>query len=356
MLDNLEKKERFLREVKGSRVFIPDLYALFPNWKFNVNGQYEIVKNKTERWLESWIKSDTLRHRMQIANFAKLAACIYSDASEEECLMMAYYHLWVFLWDDELDCGPLTADHKKALHFKKDTDAVLDYTLGERPFNGHPPPMTPVMTAFSTVAQKVVAGSTADVRRRFLAELKFYVNGACILPFHRNTVKTNLLTVKGFLEQREASGGCGPSIALMLYVYHLNIPGSILDHEAMRTINNQACMMGHLINDIVSFHKELRDDQLDNIVPVLAIANGYSLQEAINDACDLVREARKTFEDAEKRVPIPTGNVELDRQIKRYIQGCKDLVTGVVNWYCCNERYFGKNPKKEGNKIFLDIP
>src|ERR1700720_5012757 len=60
MLDNLEKKERFLREVKGSRVFIPDLYALFPNWKFNVNGKYEIVKNKTERWLERCLFSTCL--------------------------------------------------------------------------------------------------------------------------------------------------------------------------------------------------------------------------------------------------------------------------------------------------------
>ena len=59
------------------------------------------------------------------------------------------------------------------------------------------------------------------------------------------------------------------------YVYRLNIPGYILDHEAMRIIRDQACTLGHLsvpficfgftrassfltrINDIVSFHKEL---------------------------------------------------------------------------------------------------
>jgi hypothetical protein len=35
---------------------------------------------------------------MQIANFPKLAACLYPDALEEECLMMSYYHLWVLLF------------------------------------------------------------------------------------------------------------------------------------------------------------------------------------------------------------------------------------------------------------------
>jgi hypothetical protein len=100
---------------------------------------------------------------MQIANFPKLAACLYPDALEEECLMMSYYHLWVLLFVfisssslfrlvcfrysfgttvqkrsqrissilsdlpsyPELDCGPLTNDPQKALAFKKATDALL---------------------------------------------------------------------------------------------------------------------------------------------------------------------------------------------------------------------------------------
>jgi hypothetical protein len=116
----------------------------------------------------------------------------------------------------ELDCGPLAHDPTRALLFKKDTNAALDYTLGEHPFHVHPPPMTPAMTAFSRVAEKVVVGATLEARQRFLSELKFYVDGACILPLHRNNGKNDFLTVEGFLKQREASGGCGPSIALVL--------------------------------------------------------------------------------------------------------------------------------------------
>jgi len=118
------------------------------------------------------------------------------------------------------------------------------------------------------------------------------------------------------------------------------------------------------------------DNQIDNIIPVLAMENKYSLQQAINDACDLVQEARRIFDDAEKCVPVPTGNADLDEQIKRYIHGCEDLVTGLLDWWYAsfpasslgvfltciiselshgNERYFGKTSKREGNKIFLEI-
>jgi hypothetical protein len=51
----LERQEHFLREIKGSQVVIPDLYALFPGWKFNINRNYDTVKNQTNRWLERCI-------------------------------------------------------------------------------------------------------------------------------------------------------------------------------------------------------------------------------------------------------------------------------------------------------------
>jgi hypothetical protein len=119
---------------------------------------------------------------------------------------------------------------------------------------------------------------------------------------------------------------------------------------------------------------------LDNIVPILALVNECSLQEAINNACDLVCKAREVLEDAEKRVPVPTGDGEHDKQVTRYIQACKDVAAGNVSWryvilvyvfikYAGSERlgvlaivflisyhskrYFGMNPKLEGNHVHL---
>jgi hypothetical protein len=47
-----EGKEKILHRIRGSRVVIPDLFALFPGWKFNVNRHYDSVKIKTDKWLE----------------------------------------------------------------------------------------------------------------------------------------------------------------------------------------------------------------------------------------------------------------------------------------------------------------
>lgn len=157
-----------------------------------------------------------------------------------------------------------------------------------------------------------------------------------------------------FMTQRARSGGAGPSITLLLYIYHIDLPALILEHEALQTIFQQSCLIVHMVNDIVSFVKEIRDDQLDNIVPVLAIEHNIVLQDAIERACELVRKARQTLEAAESRIPH-TGSEELDSQIARYVQGCKDVAAGNLHWSYHNARYFGRNPEREGNRIFLQI-
>ncbi|GBE80747.1 hypothetical protein SCP_0304660 [Sparassis crispa] len=349
-------KEDLLLEFKGSRVLIPDLYALLPGWRFNVNKHCDSVRKQLNEWMLSWVDDEKNRRRMQAADFALLAGCFYPDAEEEEYLMMAYYHLWVFVWDDELDCGPLTHDYEGAQIFRKETDDCLHYTLGPEPFKEPRPPIGPIMAPFCEVAEKVVAGSTPDARAEVLRELEGYVEGACALPGERQGEKDQkaFLSMEKFMAQRARSGGAGPSITLLLYIYHIDLPTLILEHDTLQTIFHQACLIVHLVNDIVSFVKEIRDDQLDNIVPVLAIEHSITLQEAIERACDLVRAARHSLEMAETHLPV-TGSTELDGQIARYVQGCKDVAAGNLHWSYQNARYFGQNPQREGNKIFLQI-
>jgi len=350
-----KSKEDYLLEFKGSDVTIPDLYALLPGWQFNINPHYEVVKQRLHDWMLTWVDDPTTLKRMEAADFAMLAGCFYPNADEEEYFIAACYHLWVFVWDDELDCGPLTNDLEKTQMFKKESDDCLEYTLGPRPFTGPRPQMGSIMAAFLELAEKITASSTPDAHRRILNELLAYVDGACALPFERTVDgQTELYTREKFLTQRARSGGCGPSLSLLLYIYHLDIPGPILDHETLQIVFAQSCLIVHLVNDIVSFVKELRDDQLDNIVPVLAIENGVPLQEAIERACDLVRSARQTLEAAEARLPY-TDDEELNKRIARYVQGCKDVAAGNLNWSYRNARYFGRNPKREGNNIYLTI-
>lgn len=88
--------------------------------------------------------------------------------------------------------------------------------LGDQIFNGDPPQLGSIMSAFSCIATRVAAGMTVDARQRLLSELKRYMDVACTLPSHRQNGYSDILTVEGFLEHRRESGGCGASVMFAL--------------------------------------------------------------------------------------------------------------------------------------------
>lgn len=75
-----------------------------------------------------------------------------------------------------------------------------------------------------------------------------------------------------------------------------------------------------------------KDNQYDNIVIVLALKYNIPLQDAIDRACSMVVDARGRLEEAEARLPLPTGDSDLDAQVKQYIQGCRDVTAGNLHW------------------------
>ena len=57
-----------------------------------------------------------------------------------------------------------------------------------------------------------------------------------------------------------------------------------------------------------------------------------SAQEAMDYTIALIQKAQVAFEAAERRLPLPTGDPKVDKDIRTLVQGCKDICTGVINW------------------------
>ncbi|KDQ52302.1 hypothetical protein JAAARDRAFT_62046 [Jaapia argillacea MUCL 33604] len=340
---NTSKKESLLRRIKGSRIFIPDLYQVLPGWKHDMNEGYPSMRDEIDNWLLSWVRDETERRRIIRADFASLAACLYPKAQPEEYRAMALYHGWIFIWDDVIDDG--TLDDPKLAQYHRETCDTISWCMGPKPFVGPCPPTNGIMSSFIEIAKTIVPNCSQYARERIHNELQAYINTATWLQSKR---QGEILSMKEHIEQRNQSSGIFPSIALLEYIHGLDLPPSVINHEAMQVIINKTCLIIHLLNDIVSFPKELADNQVDNLIPLLVHHENLSTQEAILRACELVRQAHLAFVDAERRLPV-NGN------IRTFVQGCKDLATGAVHWSYLSARYYGKNPIREGYKTFMQL-
>lgn len=71
-----------------------------------------------------------------------------------------------------------------------------------------------------------------------------------------------------------------------------------------------------------------KDNQFDNIVPLLMMRKGMTLQGAADRAVELIEESYRLVNEAEKRLPVLEGKAKED--LAEYVDQCKDQATGSV--------------------------
>lgn len=82
---------------------------------------------------------------------------------------------------------------------------------------------------------------------------------------------------------------------------------------------------------MISFQMEVSHIMVDSLLPILMQEFGCGIQTAVDFAAAMFGQMVQRLEDAEARLPLPTGDVHLDSQIRRFVQGCKEHMTGALH-------------------------
>jgi hypothetical protein len=67
------------------------------------------------------------------------------------------------------------------------------------------------------------------------------------------------------------------------------------------------------------------------LIPLLVHQYDLSPQAAMGYVTELVRETYAKFGAAECRLFLPTDDAKLDQDVRRFVQGYKDIATGNVH-------------------------
>jgi hypothetical protein len=82
-------------------------------------------------------------------------------------------------------------------------------------------------------------------------------------------------------------------------------------------------------NDILSFHKEQAHGVNTNVIKWY-MDSGLSQQEAYNETDELLKYRYRRWYLALADLPI--WGEDVDMQVQKYIEGCKDVVLANLNW------------------------
>lgn len=166
---------------------------------------------------------------------------MYPDVSIERLETMAFYTLWLFIWDDDIDEPDTQCGHASEREIEKVHGRLLEYVyfrlgLTETAVPGEPGPLppTPTTAIFRVPARDMKLAFYKAGRVRFCHELKFYLDSLVVELGHLQ--HKALPSLQSYWEQRLGTSGATTYFSLIEYVADMRIPAELLDTPELDTL------------------------------------------------------------------------------------------------------------------------
>lgn len=151
---------------------------------------------------------------------------------------------------------------------------------------------------------------------------------------HRNITDTESYTQM----RRQTTGGRLDNLAVEL-CNNLYLPTEIREHPVVEKLGTTAWTYSTYANDIFSYSKERDEPHSQNIIKVLMNSEGMSLPQAAWKAVDLANSVANSFMELETQLPISWEDEPWGSDVRCYVQGLKEAMSGKLYWYSLQKRY-----------------
>lgn len=139
------------------------------------------------------------------------------------------------------------------------------------------------------------------------------------------------------------------------------IPPEIYRTRPIRALVNAAADAAALLNDIVSYRKEIElEGELNNGLLAVQQFLDCDLQQAVHVVNDLRTSRLRQFEHVvATELPVLFDRFDLDtsarQALQKYVTSLKDWASGVIKWHLVTGRYknLGSHPSPNGTGLLV---
>ncbi|KAM0803199.1 Presilphiperfolan-8-beta-ol synthase [Usnea florida] len=305
-----------------------------------VNPNYREVKTKADLWITTLLReSDKWAARNSKADLAYLASMFAPSCDEDALRMVVDWSHWVFLFDDQFDEGHLSRDPTAAQEEIERTLAIMEDT--QRPVMAEE---NAIRYVFQTTWDRLKKRSSQELQQRWKDSHRNYFEGLLeqVKVMHDQRMFTR--DVLEYMNMRRRTIGAYPTLVLTQYVLDIRLPQDIVDHPSVQECMCVSADLVILVNDILSYKRDLAQGVDHNLITLLK-KQGLSIQLAVNRIGSMLDECYKRWYIALANMPI-LGE-EMDRQVLKFADACRDVALGNLYWSFKTGRYLGS----EGDKV-----
>jgi germacradienol/geosmin synthase len=206
-----------------------------------------------------------------------------------------------------------------------------------------PPPMSPVERGLADIWARTAVSLSKDTRRRFRRTIEDMTESW--LWELANQMQNRIPDPVDYIEMRRKTFGSDLTASLARLRLGDGIPAALLQTRALRGIECSAQDYACLTNDVFSYRKEIEfEGELHNGVLVVRQFLECDSAAAVGIVNDLMTARMQQFEHLiATELPAVCDTLDLDKvareQLRRYISGLQDWVSGILRWHQSVDRY-----------------
>ncbi|MCJ1268539.1 hypothetical protein MMC22_008427 [Lobaria immixta] len=305
-----------------------------------VNSNYHKVKPEVDSWIkrvlhadEKWAAKNTK------ADFAHLVALWAPYCDEEALRMMTDYNNWAFLFDDQFDEGHLSKDPALAQEEIDRTWEILEDTQLPVQIEDNA-----IRYVFQTTWDRFKKRSSQDLRQRWKNTHREYFDGLLEQVKVMHDQRSFTRSVQEYMDMRSRTIGVNLTIVLIEYAHGIQLPQTVVDQPSIQECMCVCSDLVFLVNDICSYRRELEKGVEHNLIMLLQ-GQGLSMQKAVDKIGAMINDCYKRWYTGLANVPI--WGEKIDREVLRFIDGCRSLALGSLHWSRIKNGPSSKTPATE---------
>ncbi|MFE0046705.1 terpene synthase family protein [Streptomyces albireticuli] len=257
-------------------------------------------------------------------------------ADRDGAVLMAQWIIWLFLWDDLFDDGPLGRDPAAFRTAVAQVDRAL-----EPPGRAGEGPTLPLARALADLWGTFHARATGTARRRFPESVRLYLQA--MADETANRAAERIPDLDSYLRLRRVNGATRSSIDMMEGLQGAEVPDA-LRHGLYGELRAFASEVWLWSNDTYTVRKDLHYRNPHNLVLVLREARGLTLGEAVEQAGHMVEQRLRDFVRVAERLrglvdrPADPHSMAKD-DILRGVRVLEEAISGYFRWQEDTLRY-----------------
>ncbi|MEU6534474.1 germacradienol/geosmin synthase Cyc2 [Streptomyces sp. NPDC047000] len=279
--------------------------------------------------------------RLAAADLALCSAGIDPDATPEALDLSAAWLAWGTYGDDYY---PLVHGHRRDLAAARLTTARLSSCMTVE--DGAAPAVVPgnaMERGLIDLWSRTTAGMTED-QRRTLRQAVDDMTESWVWELS-NQLQHRIPDPVDYLEMRRATFGSDLTMSLCRMGHGPAVPPEVYRSGPVRSLENAAVDYACLINDVVSYQKEIEyEGEIHNAVLVVQNFFGVGYPAALGVVHDLMTQRMRQFEHvAAHELPVLCEDLALSdaaRAVLRdYVADLQNWMSGILHWHLSVDRY-----------------